>query len=119
MAVHFHDQVVIDRLLCRKGKAKANQLVLGALIRELILACKSHSICAVPEEALLAMREIKIDIDAAAAEGQIMRIGEWLRAHDLLPIYLAFHAPLFRLPVARARGKLLLLRPPGRSHLGL
>src|SRR5215469_2984492 len=119
MAIYLHHQVVIDRLLRWKGKAKANKLRFGTRIHELVIARELHSVGAVPEQALLTMRKIEIDIDATAVERQLMRICQRLCAQDLLALDFALHSLFLCRPIAGIWRKLLLLCAPGGSNFGL
>src|SRR5258706_1490510 len=88
MAVNFHPESVIHRVLCWKGKVELDRLGFGGVVSESILAFEVHGVGAVPEQALLTIIELKIDVEPAEIQRQSNRTLDLVVTNDDFPVVL-------------------------------
>src|SRR5205085_3541947 len=85
-AINGEDQVVIDRLRGREVELENHVLIFSARVVERISAIKSYFVGAVPQQPLLSMFEIQIDIDVTAINRQLCCYGLLRDGFDFLAV---------------------------------
>jgi hypothetical protein len=115
IAVNGKSEIVVDRLRSRERESENYSQVFVTGIAKTINTGELNFIRAVPEQALLAMFEIEIDIDLAALEGQVARKFLGPRLLDHLAVFEHLEFFLYRREQGRVWRSLVLRRAPGGS----